>query len=102
MNLISNAFKFTNEGGIYVNIRQEMRIGDDFTRCKFLIFEVRDTGVGMSQHDIENLFKMFSTIDKHKKSLNIRGTGIGLTISKRLTEMLGGKITVKSKENYGS
>lgn len=102
MNLISNSFKFTNEGGIYVNISLEQKVNANFERFKFLVFEIRDTGVGMAPSEMKNLFTMFSTINKHKKSLNIRGTGLGLTISKRLTEMLGGNITVESRENYGT
>lgn len=102
MNLISNAFKFTNEGCIRITIKTIMKVCDNLERCKFLSFEIKDTGVGMSPNEIKNLFTMFSTIDKHKKSLNIKGTGLGLTISKKLTEILGGRISVISEENVGT
>lgn len=102
MNLISNAFKFTHRGGIYVKIKLENRVAFDNERYKYLVFEVTDTGVGMAPSEIKNLFTMFSTIDRHRNSLNIRGTGLGLTISKKLTEMLGGKISVKSEEGKGT
>lgn len=58
--------------------------------------------MGMDKKDISKLFTMFSTLDTHKNAMNIRGTGIGLTISKKLTEMLGGKIEVKSEINVGT
>lgn len=102
MNLISNAFKFTNQGGIKVTVRIENRIQDDLTKNRFIVFEVKDTGVGMTQKEMKNLFTMFSTADRHKQSMNIRGTGLGLTISKKLTEMLGGRIHVQSIENQGT
>lgn len=101
MNLLSNAFKFTQEGGIKVSISVEHRTLD-FEKVKFLVFAVADTGVGISSQEIKNLFTMFSTINRHKESMNMRGTGLGLTISKKLTKMLGGKISVQSKEGHGS
>lgn len=103
MNLLSNAFKFTQTGGITVTIQAEQkRILNDSHEAKFLVFEITDTGVGMAKSEIKNLFTMFSTLNRHKRSMNIRGTGLGLTISKKLTEMLGGEISVKSVENKGT
>ena len=83
MNLISNAFKFTQEGGIVLEIKKKL-VSDNFEliRTPFLMFRVIDTGVGIADSDTPHLFKMFGTINKYKKKLNSKGTGLGLTISK--------------------
>lgn len=102
MNLLSNAFKFTSKGSITVKVDLETRICDDFTKHRYLMFKVKDTGVGIDTGDIPELFTMFKTLSKHKKQLNKKGTGLGLSISKKLWESLGGKIRVKSQINKGS
>jgi two-component system, sensor histidine kinase len=94
INLISNSFKFTQEGSITLMIEQEI-----LSRRIFLKFSVIDTGVGISKKDQSRLFKMFSMLDQHKKKMNQKGTGIGLAISKKIVESLGGEITVESEEN---
>ena len=92
MNLISNSFKFTQNGGIIVKIRRKLEVGEfDFKLVPYLHFKVIDTGVGIAKNDIPYLFKMFGMINKYKNRLNNKGTGLGLTISKKLTESLGGK-----------
>ena len=93
INLISNSFKFTERGRIEIKIGEFKRNGDDFLK-----FEVSDTGVGISKQDIPKLFKMFGMLSKHRNQLNQSGSGLGLSISKRIVESLGGKIKVKSRE----
>ena len=93
INLISNSFKFTERGRIEIKIGEFKRNGDDFLK-----FEVSDTGVGISKQDIPRLFKMFGMLSKHRNQLNQSGSGLGLSISKRIVESLGGKIKVKSSE----
>ena len=66
------------------------------------MFKVIDTGVGIAEADIPNLFKMFGVLNKHRCNLNTKGTGLGLTISKKLTENLGGNISIKSQEGFGT
>eukprot|EP00345_Euplotes_harpa_P004803 CAMPEP_0168322506 /NCGR_PEP_ID=MMETSP0213-20121227/2924_1 /TAXON_ID=151035 /ORGANISM="Euplotes harpa, Strain FSP1.4" /LENGTH=130 /DNA_ID=CAMNT_0008324395 /DNA_START=1805 /DNA_END=2198 /DNA_ORIENTATION=+ len=68
----------------------------------YLKFQVVDTGVGISDADIAQLFKMFGTIKRHRQMYNSKGTGLGLTISKKLTESLGGVIHIKSEEHKGT
>lgn len=103
MNLISNAYKFTQQGGITLQIKKRLGSDDEhLQRVPFLCFKVIDTGVGIAKDEIPNLFKMFGTINKHKNKLNTKGTGLGLTISKKLTESLGGKILIKSHEDVGT
>lgn len=102
MNLISNAFKFTIDGGISVHVSMKEKVCEDFKRHRFLVFQVKDTGVGIPKQDIPELFQMFRTVSKHKKKFNTKGTGLGLSISKKITEMLGGTIYIESEEGHGS
>ena len=96
-NLIGNAIKFTVSGGvrIFVQLLQEEK------EPSRLQFEVVDTGIGMSEDHVNNLFQHFTQADP---SLNRKygGTGLGLAISKKLAMMLGGDITVKSELGEGS
>ena len=102
-NLISNAFKFTLQGGISLHISLKSNFdSNSFERVKYLKFEVSDTGVGIPSKDIPRLFKMFGMANKHLGKINSNGTGLGLTISKKLVESLGGKISLKSKINIGT
>jgi len=92
-NLISNAIKFTKTGSI--NFGYE-RIDDDY-----LMFYVKDTGIGMDKKYSEIIFERFRQIDEDKK-MNIGGTGLGLSISKNLVELMDGKIWVDSEPGIGS
>ncbi|HYE83502.1 MAG TPA: PAS domain S-box protein [Clostridia bacterium] len=96
-NLINNAIKFTEEGEVCVCIKNSSENHGSIE----LLFSVSDTGIGISEEDIRRLFKTFSQLDgsftkKHS------GTGLGLVISKQLTEMMGGKLWVESKVGKGS
>lgn len=94
LNLISNSLKFTQRGGsITLDIEQ---ITESYE--EYLKFSVTDTGVGIPFEDLSKLFKMFSMLDKHKEKMNQRGAGIGLAISKKIIDSLGGDIVVKSEE----
>ena len=103
MNLISNAVKFTQLGGITLGVKIN-RVFDEnhFNRQRVLELSVKDTGVGISREDMKDLFKMFGTVKKHQHNLNKRGTGIGLSLSKKLVESMRGKLTVTSHEGFGS
>ena len=103
MNLISNAFKFTPAGGITFSIRCLNKFDEsNFERWNYLEFKVADTGIGIPDNEIHGLFKMFGTIDQNSKEYNWRGTGIGLTISKKLVESLGGTIHLCSVVGSGT
>ena len=97
INLASNAIKFTKEGEVAISIRVEQRLDDGVV----LKFSVRDTGIGMSPEQLVNLFQAFSQADG-STSRKYGGTGLGLTISKRLVEMMGGELTVESELGKGS
>ena len=98
VNLISNAVKFTPEGGeINVIVKKVMR--DDATVS--VTFSVQDTGVGISQKQKAKIFEAFSQADS-STSRKFGGTGLGLTISKKLVEHMGGALDLVSEEGKGS
>ncbi len=97
VNLASNAVKFTESGDIKINIIEEQR---EDRRVK-LRFMVKDQGIGMTQEEIERLFQAFSQADG-STTRRFGGTGLGLTISKQLVEMMDGEINVSSSPGEGS
>jgi len=103
INLISNALKFTSENGLItigVSLNSKVLRFDDMDNI-VLKFFVKDTGVGMKPQFIDCLFEAFSQED-FSTSRKHGGTGLGLTITKQLVEMMGGKIWVESEYGHGS
>lgn len=94
MNLISNAIKFTREGGIAIRAKTQLDQSEKIS----LIIEVEDTGPGI-EDDFDMLFKMF---EQTKTGLEAGGTGLGLAISREFARLMGGDITVSSKMGIGS
>ena len=93
INLISNAVKYNEKGGrVYLEVA---RIGNSRVSIR-----VRDTGIGFATKDKDKIFTPFERLDKTSKSVD--GTGIGLSISHRLVELMGGRIDVQSVEGVGS
>ena len=97
LNLTNNAIKFTEKGEIEVSAHLLETGKDDV----ILRFEVRDTGLGLTEEQIGKLFQSFSQADT-STTRKYGGTGLGLTISKRLAEMMGGGIGVESTYGKGS
>ncbi|MEM8743021.1 MAG: ATP-binding protein [Pseudomonadota bacterium] len=99
MNLVSNAIKFTDEGGVVIEVVAE----ENAARSKAIAvsFTVRDTGVGLSPEDAETIFDEFEQADSGRTKRH-GGTGLGLAISKRLVSMMGGEISVASDLGRGS
>jgi len=97
INLVNNAIKFTEKGEIIVAVHLVAGGPDEVQ----LGFEVTDSGVGLSEEQRNRLFNAFSQADS-STTRKYGGTGLGLTISKRLVEMMGGEIGVKSEPGIGS
>ena len=95
-NLLNNAVKFTQQGK--VSLMVSIAEGAIARHCKIV---VSDTGVGMSEDDLANLFTPFTQVGKNKYSV-FGGTGLGLSIVKQLIDRMGGTITVKSEQEVGS
>jgi PAS domain S-box-containing protein len=97
INLVGNALKFTIEGEVTLKVQVE-EAGE---RDSLLHFIVSDTGVGIAQEKLTSIFESFSQADT-STTREFGGTGLGLTISKRLIEMMGGRIWVESELGVGS
>jgi signal transduction histidine kinase/CheY-like chemotaxis protein len=97
LNLTNNAVKFTEQGEIVINTQLENKTEDQAT----LAFSVQDTGIGMTAEQAAKLFQPFTQADT-STTRKFGGTGLGLTISKRLVEMMGGQIGVDSEPGQGS
>lgn len=96
MNLLTNAVKYTQSGTVTLSVGQEA--GED---CFILVLRVIDTGIGIREKDLDKLFSGFQRLDlQHNR--NIEGTGLGLTITKRLINMMNGEITVESTYGKGT
>ena len=89
INLLSNAVKFTDTGSVTLKVRHQREIAD---------IEVIDTGVGIAQGDLQRIFNPFERL----RPGGVEGTGLGLTISQLLVELLGGEIRVRSTPGLGS
>ncbi|MEO5333688.1 MAG: response regulator [Magnetococcus sp. YQC-5] len=96
-NLVNNAIKFTSTGEIAITTE----LLEELEKSAVLQFTVRDTGIGMTQEQLGKLFREFSQADA-STTRKYGGTGLGLTISKRLVEMMGGQIHVESTPDVGS
>jgi len=96
INLLGNAVKFTQEGSVELEV--ELCRREDRSR---MVFRIRDTGIGMTEQQIGKLFSPFTQADT-STTRRFGGTGLGLTISKRLAGVLGGDITVRSQPREGS
>ncbi len=115
INLLGNAIKFTHEGQVTLNVGRGKGPGRPSTisgrpggiegqpdaAVENVCFTITDTGIGISEDKLGQLFKSFSQVDS-STSRKYEGTGLGLAISKNLVELMGGTISVKSKEGEGS
>ena len=97
INFGNNAVKFTQQGEIHVSVSVQREESDHVT----LRFAVRDTGIGLTQEQIGQLFQSFQQADT-STSRRYGGTGLGLAIARRLAEMMGGEVGVNSRPGEGS
>ncbi|HSF73916.1 MAG TPA: ATP-binding protein [Microcoleus sp.] len=115
LNLLSNAAKFTEKGVITIGVERikieksrsakpnknnDIPSGSNYT-SQVLMFRVSDTGIGMTNEQLEQIFKPFTQADA-STTRKYGGTGLGLTISQRLCQILGGEISVESEDGKGS
>lgn len=104
-NLLSNAFKFTSEGGITISIRKDTTAKHDenivpFSICNYIL-TVKDTGIGISKDRLPAIFEAFTQEDT-SITRKFGGTGLGLSIIKQLIELMGGNIEADSNVGEGS
>lgn len=97
VNLLSNAIKFTAEGEVVLSLSCLSATEDEVE----LAFEVRDTGMGIAEEKLKNVFEAFTQADG-TTSRRFGGTGLGLTISSELVRLMGGELQVESAEGRGS
>ncbi len=100
-NLINNAIKFTNEGGVEVRVLEERNAILKGKTQDLLLIEIEDTGIGIDEKDFENIFIEFRQASEGF-SRGYEGTGLGLSLIKRYSDMLGWEISVKSQLGVGS
>jgi signal transduction histidine kinase len=111
LNLLGNAAKFTENGAIALTVKKDtvQTVGDEtepdstpsLQPSSFFVFEVKDTGIGMTKEQIDHIFQAFTQADA-STTRKYGGTGLGLAISQRLCQMLGGDISVESQPGAGS
>ena len=98
INILSNAIKFTPEGGSVDFLAEETDLDCEDGRVCYR-FTVRDTGIGMTEDFVEHIFEAFA---RNSNITSVEGTGLGLSITKGLVDLMGGRIWVKSKVHEGS
>ncbi|WP_353932275.1 response regulator [Okeanomitos corallinicola TIOX110] len=108
VNLLSNAIKFTNVGEVSLALSSQMttlvdveHISQTKSQLQEIKFSIKDTGIGIPENKMYRLFQPFSQVDA-STTRHYGGTGLGLVISKRLTELMGGHMWVESKVGHGS
>ena len=97
LNILTNAVKYTEKGSVVLEIGYKKLTGASI----MLSFSVTDTGIGMKEEDMERLFAPFARIEE-KRNRNIEGTGLGMSITKQLLELMGSKLEVQSVYGEGS
>lgn len=102
-NILSNAVKYTEKGGLSLEIGYEETEKDDAddSDCILLKVSVKDTGIGIRKEDMEKLFSAFDRLDQ-VRNRSIKGTGLGLSITKQLLESMGSRLEVESEYEKGS
>ena len=100
INIISNAVKFTPDGGS-ITFRAEGR-RDEAGRALLCRFEVTDTGIGMSEEFQEHIYEAFVQEDAYNARTQFKGSGLGMSIVKQLVDMMGGRVSIKSELHVGT
>ncbi|NLK21303.1 MAG: hypothetical protein GX308_04320 [Epulopiscium sp.] len=94
-NIIGNAAKFTNKGSITITARSDLQ-------NERVVFAIKDTGIGIKEKDYDKVFDRFTQISNKQSSIETKGSGLGMTITKELITRIGGEIWFESKYEEGS
>jgi PAS domain S-box-containing protein len=97
LNMISNAVKFTEKGGVTLSCRLQKKIKQQ----QILEFSIRDTGIGISEEYLDHVFEIFTQEDR-TTARKYGGTGLGMAITRELVELMQGQINIYSKKNIGT
>ncbi len=97
MNLLTNAVKYTEEGEVTLSVSYEKKEQNHI----LLSFSIEDTGIGMKEEDMENLFSPYKRIEE-KRNRAIEGTGLGMSITRQLLDLMGSSLSVSSEYGKGS
>ena len=100
-NILSNAVKYTEKGGLTLTVGFEETDDPDGTDSILLTVAVRDTGIGIREEDMEKLFTAFDRLDQVRNKA-VKGTGLGMSITKQLLENMGSRLEVESEYEKGS
>lgn len=100
VNLLSNAVKYTEQGSVTLEVAFD-ETSKETGQTVELLFRVRDTGIGIREEDLEQLFTAFERLDE-KRNRKIEGTGLGMSITTQLLEMMGSQLEVESEYGKGS
>ncbi len=102
LNLLSNAMKFTEKGSVMLEVTKVPKVGeeDSTSHIPHLTFHISDTGPGVAPDEIDMLFEAFTQTETGRQSQE--GTGLGLTISRKFVQLMGGGISMKSEVGKGS
>ncbi|GHV84482.1 hypothetical protein AGMMS50230_00900 [Spirochaetia bacterium] len=101
INILNNAVKFTSEGSVTLSAWTEPLSAEKGKESYRLNFTISDTGMGIKREELDQLFTEFQQLDTHRNH-SIEGTGLGLVISRKLVELMGGEITVGSVYGEGT
>ena len=100
-NLLSNACKFTSQGLIRISVDKACGTRNDGTHNDHVVVGIQDTGIGIPSDKIGTLFDAFTQVDS-AYNRKYQGTGLGLALSRKLSQLMGGDITVTSQLNKGT
>ncbi len=101
INLLGNAVKFTSTGDVFVNVQSGILYEKKGKKYLDIVISVKDTGIGIPAEKLHSIFESFTQADA-STTRKFGGTGLGLTISKRLAELMGGSLEVQSEPGHGS
>jgi signal transduction histidine kinase/CheY-like chemotaxis protein len=101
VNLVGNAFKFTESGTVTVRVERRPEDQHDGAGRNMIRFSVRDTGIGIAPENHERIFEEFAQVDSHLQR-KVKGTGLGLPLCRRLASLLGGDVWLESVPGEGS